>query len=352
MKKSKAGKSLFLLCASTVLALLISEAAARIVLQGDGFFPLVIRHVDRDVAFEGYVPDPELFWRIRPGAEYRLEIKGRPTTTGTANKYGLRGPDFDLKKPSGEKRILFLGDSATFGLYVKDQEAYPFVAEEILNEAGRGSVRAINGGVTGYSSHQALKCLQDRGKDFAPDVVCMCLGHNDASLRFATDLETRDMIAGEHQLALVRLFKLAVLKYKYTNPGSHKSSLVFRVPPGRFRENMLKICAIAKEMGAEAVIIAGPGRFPGKAGDASPQEYYANEIAEAVAKEAGAVFVPLRGLRAVRPDFNHEYFEDSYHPNAQGHRAMAEIIAKAIAGKWEELRGGGGSTENQAADSK
>ena len=49
------------------------------------------------------------------------------------NRYGLRGPNIEPKKPEGVFRILALGDSFTFGEGVSDNETFVVQLEKILN---------------------------------------------------------------------------------------------------------------------------------------------------------------------------------------------------------------------------
>jgi len=78
------------------------------------------------------------------GVQLSQEFPGRLVKT-TTNSLGLRGKEITLEKPSGYKRILVLGDSFTFGLYVSDEETYPAVLEKLLTGQGH-KVEVINAG--------------------------------------------------------------------------------------------------------------------------------------------------------------------------------------------------------------
>jgi len=66
------------------------------------------------------------------------------------NEHDFRGPSFDCSRPTGDPRLLFLGDSSTFGFDVTAGQTYALVAEKILREKGLRQVRALNAGVNGY----------------------------------------------------------------------------------------------------------------------------------------------------------------------------------------------------------
>jgi len=71
-------------------------------------------------------------------------------TKATLNKYGLRGSEFTLEKKPGVERVLFLGDSFTWGSGVEDDENFPAMMDAYLNEH-RFPVEVLNGGFASYS---------------------------------------------------------------------------------------------------------------------------------------------------------------------------------------------------------
>ncbi len=337
-------KNMLLLIASILLALFVAEAATKSFFAQEMPLPFVVRHIDRDVKFHGYQPDPNLFWKIKPDTHYRLELIGRPVTEGQSNQYGLRGPDFPLAKADGERRILFLGDSATFGLFVQDEESYPFKTVSILNQTGNSPWRAINGAATGYTSQQVMIYLEQFGLEFFPDIVCICIGHNDCSLRLINDRQSLALTTKkEGGIALVRLWNLAVLKLKMVVRPFCRFQLTPRVLPNQYRENLERISDSAEKIGARIIFIAGPGRYPPMTNDYFSHEFVTNPIALEIAKERGAIFMPLDGLRASGPSHNRDLFYDSYHPNERGHMEIATRLASAImqdalAGKTQSSR--------------
>ncbi len=89
----------------------------------------------------------------------------------TTNNLGLRGKDITLAKPPGVRRILVLGDSYTFGVYVEDDEVYPALLENFLQDRGF-PVQVLNAGYAdGWSPDEHYAWLMDRGFAFSPDLV-------------------------------------------------------------------------------------------------------------------------------------------------------------------------------------
>ncbi len=84
------------------------------------------------------------------------------------NQFGLRGPDdMQLKKTSGRKRVLVLGDSYVWGVGASQEEL--FTAPEVhgTNE------ELINGGVSGYGTDQEYLFYLLKGQEFDVDQVVL-----------------------------------------------------------------------------------------------------------------------------------------------------------------------------------
>jgi len=104
-----------------------------------------------------------------------LQNRGKYVTIST-NSFGLRGKEITLKKPQGTKRILILGDSYAFGLYVNDNETYPAVLENLYRQdktrQDKTRVEVINAGYAdGWSPDEHYAWLVNQGMKFQPDVV-------------------------------------------------------------------------------------------------------------------------------------------------------------------------------------
>lgn len=64
--------------------------------------------------------------------------------TAHNNSLGLRGPELTDPRPVGGKRVLFLGDSFTWGWGVPDDASWPAVAGRLLRERGMTEVEVAN----------------------------------------------------------------------------------------------------------------------------------------------------------------------------------------------------------------
>ncbi len=95
------------------------------------------------------------------------------------NSLGFRGQEIP-PKVEGERRVLMLGDSITFGFVLKEEETIPRQVERFINEATNGNdVRCINGGVSGYTTWQERDLFENEGLDTQPDAVVVQFCIND-----------------------------------------------------------------------------------------------------------------------------------------------------------------------------
>jgi hypothetical protein len=97
----------------------------------------------------------------------------------TLNSHGLRDKEIPYDKPPGEKRILLLGDSVTFGWGVSDGEPFADQMEPLLKSTTGRNWEVINAGVNGYNTQQEDACLRLEGVRYQPDIVILTFVEND-----------------------------------------------------------------------------------------------------------------------------------------------------------------------------
>ncbi len=173
-RASMAARNLLLLLASLLIIFLAAE--------------LVTRLIDPRIPFQGQddavwsihrrSPDPVLVYEPRPGAcSSRPRVwDGEQTVTYSINALGLRDrDDLTAEKAPGTSRVIFLGDSVTFGLEVDLEQTLVKQVEQRLGP----DVECLNLGVSGYSPLQEAALLETRGLGFDPDLVVVCYNLND-----------------------------------------------------------------------------------------------------------------------------------------------------------------------------
>jgi hypothetical protein len=162
------------LAAASALAVLLAAGLAEAVLRG--LRPEFLRGTR---ALHPHVYSETYGWALRPGARY----VGRGGETISVNARGYRGPLHADAPPAGVTRVLMLGDSVTFGSGVSDAETFTSLLD------ARPDLEALNFGVDGYGTDQALLRLQREGLAFRPHVVvlnfCVRNDHFDNALAVA-----------------------------------------------------------------------------------------------------------------------------------------------------------------------
>jgi hypothetical protein len=102
-------------------------------------------------------------WKLRPG--FAAPLHDVPTTV---NARGYRGAAHPYEKTPGKTRIVMLGDSVTFGSWVRDFETFSYLLE---HRSDRYEV--VNLAVEGYGTDQELLMLEEEGLRYHPDVVVL-----------------------------------------------------------------------------------------------------------------------------------------------------------------------------------
>ncbi|MBM4015118.1 MAG: hypothetical protein FJ293_09180 [Planctomycetes bacterium] len=117
-----------LLAAALLAPLLVAEVAVRALLPEQAPIRLgqlgdVLENDPRAQFMDLVAPDPELFWRLAPSV--RLAEDRQPFYGRIANAQGLREErEIGRVKAPGEQRLLFVGDSCTFGYLLAPEQSY------------------------------------------------------------------------------------------------------------------------------------------------------------------------------------------------------------------------------------
>lgn len=121
-------------------------------------------------ALQPHVYSPVYGWSLRRGWHGRT----RDGRTVRINDAGFRGPAAGTVAP-GQRRVLLLGDSLTFGTGVEDGETF---ATQLASLAP--SLAPLNLGVSGYGTDQELLLLERYGLSLDPAIVVLsvCIGND------------------------------------------------------------------------------------------------------------------------------------------------------------------------------
>lgn len=116
----------------------------------------------------------DLRWGLRPN--HQGEYGG---VTVTVDSNGLRAPDEGNEIEQADRRILFIGDSVTFGLRLPYDDSIPARAQRILNASSGLNYQCVNAGVPGYSALQTAMRLEKLAPQVEPGMVVYTFVLND-----------------------------------------------------------------------------------------------------------------------------------------------------------------------------
>ncbi len=194
-----------------------------------------------------------------------------------------------VETPAVKKTVVFLGDSLSAGLGVKPQEAFPSLVEQKIEASGL-PFEVVNAGLSGDTTAGGLRRI-DWLLQRPIDVLILELGGND----------------GLRGLPVTEI----------------KSNLQAMIDKAKVKNPAVKI------------VVAGI-QMPPNVGAQYAEQF--RQVFSEVAKENSAAMIPflLEGVGGAR-ELNQP---DQIHPNAAGHKIVADIVWKTL----EPILREGGST--------
>ena len=124
--------------------------------------------------------DPHFHHSLKPGDTYRL-LSPRPGEYNVRvriNRFGFRGPEIDFEKKPGQRRVMLVGDSFTFGVGAEEEETIPALLQRHWDPAGE-KIQVVNAGVGASSPVLYYLRLRDYLLEFRPDLVVLMLDFSD-----------------------------------------------------------------------------------------------------------------------------------------------------------------------------
>ena len=208
----------FLLIVQLTITLVLLEIGARI------FDPLGISYYPETARFfDTMIREEPISYRLRPGLDGKFHH-----ARYQINSIGLRGPEATVPKPSGESRVLWLGDSLVFGIGANYENTLPAIVERKANENVAGkSYRVVNMGVPSYNTEQELIQLETTGLSLEPDAIILMFATNDIEKKgwVFDKRESRFADFAQRSYALSTLFILSRFARQSTGTDSQLISM-------------------------------------------------------------------------------------------------------------------------------
>lgn len=178
--------AVFLMAAAIIRRRGASRFAARIFVA---CLPMLIL-LSADRVLNGFRPPPIPFefgsdvYSRHPRREFTLTPNSRMTDEFPEiyiDRYGMRVTKADWhRRLADEPRILFLGDSVTFGYRLQAESGYVEGVQAMLDERRKSPrFKALNGGTISHTPQQELDWLKHEGAALAPNLVVVQVCMND-----------------------------------------------------------------------------------------------------------------------------------------------------------------------------
>lgn len=273
------------------------------------------------------------------------------------NSLGYRGPEYGPKQP-GTYRVLAIGDSTVFGLFVEEEHAWPTIAQKILREDGH-DVEILNMGRVATSTFGTRFDVEHIAESLQPDALIISVGwFNDFQIihekpewderrAVEADLFRAEWERAHSPLMLSRLYRLwrrihwgriaqenGAKTARWIAEGLYNPEAADaprRVPLPQFQENLAAICSWAQQRGLP-LYYTTPAMRPEDAAVFALQVEYLRVIQEE-ARRCGAGIIDTRALLLERAELLPigETWLDNVHLTREANRAVAEKVAGALA---------------------
>jgi len=331
---------------SLTLSLIAAECALRV------FDPVAIGSVERGAV--RLSQNPDLLYELNPHFHDH-------------NSAGFRGDVAEQTKPNGVLRVLALGDSLAYGLYMEDEETFPRQLEKLLRQnAARfpdaREFEVLNFGVPGYSILQETEQLETIGLAYDPDIALLTVCLNDweaYTWDFAKLIESQDSAGRMHTFSyydpsrpLLRRCLLAshLFRKTYYFFRGLRSETESLAPEGNpyeahyksgdfFRDRFIHMAALL----ADRQIALAVALIPYRGDDQAKQDQYTDKLQElkALQLEADFALIDFKDFAKRRlsdeakgdgESLDSVLFEgmDFIHLSATGYAMLAEAYFEAI----------------------
>ena len=262
-----------------------------------------------------------LRWRIRPNLDIRWN-----GTTFRSSSLGYRTPEIDLPKPKDVYRILVFGSSNTMGHGVDNDDAYPRLLEDWLNEQFNPGIRieVVNLAVSGDSPSRRLQRIREEAGRFQADWI-LC------------DASPLDHALEENHLeTIVRSEPPIEIPFEYVREALLRAEVSAEDSPEKFRlklraevEGLLEGSFVgwkdeADRLGVPLSMVILPRA------DRKSQSSRIVELIQSLASRNGIDVIDISGAFDDLEPSQFRVSERDKHPSALGHRALFEELQSAL----------------------
>ena len=219
-----------------------------------------------------YENDPELLAKFKPSQNgFLILADGLRTPTIRINNLGLRGKDLE---EYSSRRILFLGDSFTFGSGVEEGKTFPMLIDYALGD----NISVVNAGQPGYGIYQMEALFRRLAPLVRPELLIVVIWEGlflrqplselerETFLKRSTKLKKLKSISvlGTH---VYRMYERLLMRFGAENlvislseriDAGIKIQVQYRRAFDADRERLLNINTIARLHGSKLILVFWP----------------------------------------------------------------------------------------------
>ena len=172
--------------AGFLLAIMVEIAFVGIILVQDNYYSnghVTIKLI-RDKLREQCDPEAETYFMAQPNLTFVNNPAKQIEGISLVNSHGYRGVALPLERENDRVRVLFLGESTTFGFGVADyRDAFPHIIDSLFSD----TVEILNGGLLAATSSEVLSHYLFKYRYYKPDIVVVKLGMNELNRYLVSD---------------------------------------------------------------------------------------------------------------------------------------------------------------------
>lgn len=196
-----------------------------------------------------YIYSPDLNWEKRP--DFSGEVF---ETKRTFDSQGFITVDSEQVSDTTKAKIIFIGDSNTFGIMVPTHLTFIELLDDLLPDYS-----VINMSIPGYTSYQG-KILLKRALDIHPSIIFVSHNFNDRRYVLKKEfIDSKSRFQTLYKWSNIYLLRFA--SYIRRRVGFLKTknvdinTLYARVPPDSFKQNLMDMAEVAKNRNATLVFL-------------------------------------------------------------------------------------------------
>jgi hypothetical protein len=276
-------------------------------------------------------PDPDLGW-VFSGSGYRTFLRPDKQWVATVNRQGFRSSfDYESRGAKGAvKRVMVLGDSYAFGIYLNDSDTFCALLQERLGSA----YEVYSFAIPGWGIDQMYLAYVKYGRLVDPDVVTAVYIDDDVNRVFDAYRWVEGLNKPSFKLDRGRLVRRTGDSPGLLEAVAARSLManqlynwLHRVPTSVAISRALfaQLADETSQQGQRLVAV----RYPGKREITLRNRPYPYDISD-VFKERGVLHLdPAADMQAAGPAAAAGfYFDDDAHPTREGNAFVVRYVAQ------------------------